>query len=219
MVKIKEIFKSIQGEGPFVGYKQLFIRLCGCNLSCKFCDTDFDINKSKEYSINELKEIITNSNDCHSVSLTGGEPLLHTDFIKEFAKICQLPMYLETNGTLHNELKKVIDNVEYISSDIKIPSCTGLSPMWEEHDRFFNIAKTKTLFAKMVFDSNITEEEIKNSCMLCSKYDIELVLQPMMEKNIPAITSQKMEEVLNSCLKEYKKVRLIPQVHKFIDVI
>ena len=41
MTKIKEIFKSIQGEGPYIGYEQLFVRFCKCNLKCGYCDTDF----------------------------------------------------------------------------------------------------------------------------------------------------------------------------------
>ena len=36
-IKLKELFASIQGEGPLVGYKQIFMRLCGCNLKCKYC--------------------------------------------------------------------------------------------------------------------------------------------------------------------------------------
>ena len=52
--KIKEIFTSIQGEGPFIGHKQLFVRFCGCNLSCKYCDTDYRTVDSKEYTIDEL---------------------------------------------------------------------------------------------------------------------------------------------------------------------
>ena len=72
MVRIKEIFESIQGEGPFIGYKQLFIRFCGCNLNCRYCDTDFDKESSKEYSIEELVSICNQKKDCHSVSLTGG---------------------------------------------------------------------------------------------------------------------------------------------------
>ena len=78
MVKVKEIFTSIQGEGPYVGYKQLFIRLCGCNLNCKYCDTDFGLIGSREYSPEEIKQICEQNIDCHSVALTGGEPLLHT---------------------------------------------------------------------------------------------------------------------------------------------
>ena len=50
IAKIKEVFTSIQGEGPFVGYKQLFVRFCGCNLSCKYCDTDYRTVDSIEYT-------------------------------------------------------------------------------------------------------------------------------------------------------------------------
>lgn len=219
MIKVKELFTSIQGEGPFVGYKQLFIRLCGCNLNCDYCDTEFGAENSKEYSIDELIEIVNQNLDCHSVSLTGGEPLLHTEFIKEFAQKSKLPIYLETNGILFENLKEVINYIDYVSADIKLPSCTGMKSYFEEHDKFFGIANTKCLFAKVVFNSSITKEEIKNICELCKKYDIELILQPMMEGKIPSVNSKFMEEVLNSCLKHYQKVRLIPQVHKFIDVI
>ena len=64
MVKVKEIFTSIQGEGPFVGYKQLFIRLCGCNLNCKYCDTDFSSENAKNYTLEELLAISEKYNDC-----------------------------------------------------------------------------------------------------------------------------------------------------------
>ena len=74
-VRVREIFASIQGEGPYIGYKQLFIRLCSCNLHCKYCDTEFDIQNSKEYSKEELLRIVNENLDCHSVSFTGGEPL------------------------------------------------------------------------------------------------------------------------------------------------
>ena len=219
MVKVKEIFSSIQGEGPYVGYKQLFIRLCGCNLKCAYCDTEFDSKYAKEYTIEEMKQIIDSHKDCHSISLTGGEPLLHTDFIKELAQNTDTPLYLETNGTLFEKLEEVIEFITYVSADIKLPSATGLKECWAEHEKFFEIAKQKELFAKVVFNSQISEYEIEKICELCKKFDIELVLQPMMEGKNPVIKSSFMEEVLNSCLKRYKKVRLIPQVHKFIDVI
>ena len=59
--KINEIFSSIQGEGPFVGYKQLFIRFCNCNLNCKYCDTEF--KSGNIYTPESLyKEISTSYN-------------------------------------------------------------------------------------------------------------------------------------------------------------
>ena len=75
-VFIKEIFESIQGEGPYIGYNQLFVRFSKCNLNCKYCDTDFT-SDLKEYSLEELLEETNKFKNIHSISLTGGEPLLH----------------------------------------------------------------------------------------------------------------------------------------------
>ena len=83
-VKIKEIFASIQGEGPYVGYKQLFVRFCNCNLKCNYCDTEF--MDGKDYNPCELADEVNKFSDVHSVSLTGGEPLLQIEFLKDFLK-------------------------------------------------------------------------------------------------------------------------------------
>ena len=111
---IKEIFQSIQGEALYIGEKQIFIRFCGCNLSCKYCDTDFkkdeevkifglDKQLSNPVSAEKLLEIIKNY-DAKTISLTGGEPLLQTDFLREFLPLTNKKIYLETNGTLPEKL-------------------------------------------------------------------------------------------------------------------
>ena len=82
---INEIFSSIQGEGPVVGYKQLFIRFCKCNLKCNYCDTEYKIGS--EYTSQELLKKISTEFDLktfHSISLTGGEPLIEVEFLKDF---------------------------------------------------------------------------------------------------------------------------------------
>ena len=216
--KIKEIFTSIQGEGPFIGYKQLFVRFCGCNLTCNYCDTDYRTVDSKEFSIEELISITKKASDCHSISLTGGEPLLSTGFLKEFLPQCPLPVYLETNATLAGELGEIIDYIDYISADIKLASCTGGNDLFNEHDSFFAVASSKTLFAKIVFDSKITEEEIRKCCKLGAKYNVELILQPKTVDNKPAVDIEIIEHIFDLFLKKYKKVRLIPQVHKYLNV-
>ncbi len=215
---IKEVFASIQGEGPYLGYKQLFIRFCGCNLKCNYCDTDFDTAHAAKYSVKGLLKLVDLNLDCHSVSLTGGEPLLSSAFLKEFLPECKLPVYLETNGTMYRQLGDIIDYITYVSADIKLPSCTGLKPLWDLHDKFFKIASKKELFAKMVFNNSITDDEIIKACSLCKKYDVELILQPEMRDNKPSVDSKLMENVLDKALVNYPKVRLIPQVHKFINV-
>ena len=215
---IKEIFASIQGEGPYVGYKQLFIRFSGCNLNCNYCDTEHYGEDSRLYNIEEIVEIINQNLDCSSISLTGGEPLLQAGFLKEFLPQSPLPVYLETNATLAGELGEIIDYIDYVSADIKLPSCTGGLDLWNEHNRFFEVASPKNLFAKIVFDENITDEEISECCKLGAKHNIELTLQPKMNGDKLSVTKEFMEDVLSKFLSKYKKTRLIPQVHKFLDI-
>lgn len=221
-VKIKEIFASIQGEGPYMGTKQLFIRFCDCNLRCRYCDTEFS-GEAELYSPEELAEVVKKFGlkTIHSISLTGGEPLLSVDFLEKFLPILKnnyLKVYLETNATLPKELERIINYVDYVSADIKLYSATGMMNMFETHDKFFAISKKVEHFAKVVFDSNITEEEIENCISLAKKYDIPLILQPKMDGDNMSVTSVFAVETMEKFLKKYPNVRLIPQVHKFLAV-
>lgn len=216
--RIKELFTSIQGEGIFIGYKQLFIRFCGCNLNCKYCDTDYNKNDSTIYTVQELLSEVNEHKDCHSVAITGGEPLLNSGFLKEFLPLCPLPVYLETNATLAGELGEIIDYVDYVSADIKLPSCTGEISCWKVHDTFFSKAVHKELFAKIVFDKNITDEEIDESVKLGAKYGIELILQPKCTDDNIIPDMEFAAKVLDKFLEKYQKVRFIPQVHKFLNI-
>ena len=218
-VKIKEIFASIQGEGPYVGYKQLFIRFCNCNLKCNYCDTEFSSNSDfEEYCPNELAEKVNEFKDVHSVSLTGGEPLLSVDFLKEFLPLVNKKIYLETNATLCDKLLEIRPFVDIISADIKLESATGIKDSYKFHDKFFEACKGLETFAKIVFNKNITDEEIEKCCKLGKKYQIALILQPEMVENKMSVTSDFCAQVLDKFLKNYENVRLIPQVHKFLDV-
>lgn len=223
--KIKEVFESIQGEGPVVGCKQLFIRFCGCNLNCSYCDTDFDIENAVIYTPEQLANKVIKEFDLsklHSISLTGGEPLLHTDFINEFINIIcpkynNLKIYLETNATLYEQLIKIKNKTDIISADIKLPSATG-KDTFELHDKFLEQCNGVYTFAKIVFDEKITDEEIRKCTALGEKYSIELILQPKMNGDKISTDKNFIESAFNKFLEHYTKVRLIPQVHKFLDV-
>lgn len=216
--KLKEVFTSIQGEGPFIGYKQVFLRFCGCNLNCDYCDTDFNETDCKAYSSEELLDYIKNHLDCHSVSLTGGEPLLHAGFMKEFLPQCPLPIYLETNATLSGELGEVIDYIDYVAADIKLPSATGGIEYWNDHSHFFETAEHKLLFAKIVFDDKVTDDEITQCCKLGASFNVELILQPKMTSENKMPDTEFIQNTLDKFLEKYKKVRIIPQVHKFLNI-
>lgn len=220
MTKIKEIFASIQGEGPYIGCKQVFVRFCNCNLKCNYCDTEFAPDDYfEDFTPVELADYIKRFENVHSISLTGGEPLLSVDFLKEFLPLCGgNKIYLETNATLADKLAEIIDFVDIIAADIKLESATGIKDTFKFHDKFFEIAQRKECFAKIVFNQNITDEEIKNSCELAKKYNIELVLQPEMVADKFAVKVEFAEKVFDKFLTFYPNVRLIPQVHKFLNV-
>ena len=124
---ILEVFSSIQGEGPYAGERQIFIRFAGCNLNCAYCDT----TKKRHALKLAVKDIILkirklNKKVKHrTISLTGGEPLLHTEFLEKLLpelKSRGYKIYLETNATLPRALKRVLRYIDYVCADIKLPS-------------------------------------------------------------------------------------------------
>ena len=213
--KINEIFSSIQGEGPVVGYKQLFIRFCGCNLKCSYCDTDFA--DGKEFTPQELYTKITteyNLETFHSISLTGGEPLLSAEFLQEFLPLIKgkTKIYLETNATLADKLPLIKDYIDIISADIKL----ALNP--KIHQEFFEQCRGIQTFAKIVFDENISDKNIEECINLGHQFNLELILQPKMDGYNMTVSSEFCNKILDKFTSFYPNVRLIPQVHKFLDV-
>lgn len=215
--KINEIFSSIQGEGPIVGYKQLFIRFCRCNLNCSYCDTEF--KTGTEYSPQELADKILSEYDLktfHSISLTGGEPLLEVEFLKEFLPLIagKTKIYLETNATLPQNLSLIKEYISIISADIKLEN-----NIYDLHREFFKQCRGIETFAKIVFDKNITNKQIEKCCQIGDDFGIELVLQPkMLAGNKMSVSSDFCNKTLDKFTQKYTNTRLIPQVHKFIDV-
>ena len=219
--KIREIFLSVQGEGSHVGERQLFIRFCKCNLKCNYCDTDFESEKSSDYDAQTLLDKVNSFGRELVLSLTGGEPLMSADFLEEFlplAKKSGHKIYLETNGTLPDSLKEVIDYVDVVSADIKLKSSTGMDIKFSLVHEFLRVASQKETFAKIVFDKNITEEEILKSVEIAKNCNIEIILQPMMIGNNFAVSTEFCEEIFDKFCKLYTKVRIIPQMHKFLNV-
>lgn len=219
--KIREIFTSIQGEGPYVGTKQLFIRFCGCNLNCAYCDTDFEAAKSKDYTVEELINKINEYGEIFTISLTGGEPLCSVAFLKDFLPEIRKyghKIYLETNATLPEALEKIIDSVDVVSADIKLKSSTGMNIDSDVYEKFYSLASKKECFAKVVFNEAISDEEINFCVSIAQKYGLLLILQPEMKGNYFSVTSEFSEIIFEKFYTKYSNIRLIPQVHKFINL-
>lgn len=215
---IREIFSSIQGEGTHIGEKHVFVRFCKCNLKCDFCDTDFEIKNAKSYSTEELYNVLK-LQDTNVISFTGGEPLLDINFLEEFLKNYKdkldKKIYLETNGTLYDELARIINYVDIVAMDIKVKSATNQDNRFIDNEKFLKTASKKENFVKIVFDNNIKDDEIENICNISKKYNSTIILQPKMplDKDIELIN------IFNKFYKNYSSARLIPQVHKFLNLL
>ncbi len=112
-LKIQEIFLTIQGEGPYAGRGAVFVRLGGCNLACKFCDTEFD--SFVEYSVEDIIENVkklSSHNAVNLVVISGGEP-----FRQSINKLCEellnanFQIQIESNGTLYQKIPQQVEIV------------------------------------------------------------------------------------------------------------
>ena len=247
--ELTEVFSSIQGEGLLIGLRQVFIRFHACNLACAYCDTGVPGNTpAPEFCVMEktpgrrnffnaanplaldtvlllLREWQRDWPDIHhSISVTGGEPLLYVEILKQWLPELGslLPIYLETNGTLHNALSLVINHLEHIAMDIKLPSTSGHDGLWEEHRLFLQIASQRKTVVKAVVSSETPDSEIIKCCETIVSVDknIPLILQPLTLLNDkPGISSLKTLELQEVASRYLTEVRVIPQTHKFLGLL
>lgn len=226
---ISEIFSSVQGEGIFVGARQIFVRFKECNLSCSFCDESRK-GPAKKYTprslLREIEAIAEKRGIHHSVSLTGGEPLCYPGFLRDFLKLLRkrgMKSYLETNGTLPDELAGVIGYTDIVAMDFKLPSSTGERAFWGEHKKFLKIATKKIVFVKAIVTADTTASDMKKAIRIVRGFGrlIPLILQPV----TPARNSGK--GIDNKRLLEFMEmgiagdldhIRVIPQVHKMMGI-
>jgi len=233
---VSEIFSSIQGEGLYVGRRQVFVRFRGCNLRCRYCDTpdsrgDGPCRVEIEPGSGRFKTL-RNPVDSdallsavgglagrvrhHSISLTGGEPLLHAGFLRQW--LPRLPggqqVHLETNGSLPEELEQVVNLVDVVAMDVKLPSMTGLEPCYGAHLLSLQAAAGRQVFVKVVFGEATPDSELDEVARIVARVDpvLPVVLQPVTGEARPgALRILSAQEYLS---RKLANVLVIPQTHK-----
>ena len=218
--KISEIFYSVQGEGIYQFEPQVFVRFWDCNLDCSFCDTkpvSFKELSSKEI----LDKILSFTEVWESVVFTGGEPLCQHKLLREIASLIKeehKKTYLETNGVLVENLQEVIDLIDVIAMDFKLPSSTGFKPFWSKHRQFLKVAYGKKVFVKAVVTLSTEKQDLIQSAKIIREVDqkIPFVLQPCFGYEV--VLGPKLEEFKQEITEIIEDVQIIPQLHKHIGV-
>lgn len=242
--QVYEIFSGIQGEGKYLGYRQIFLRFLLCNLSCEYCDTQESLIPQKKFrfedppgsknfkyfdnpaTLDQISQFVDILNKpkgmSHSFVMTGGEPLLQVDFIKNLIPLIKkhgLPVYLETNGTMPERISELIDLVDIFAVDIKLPSVSGID-RFEEHKKALDILAGGDVFVKVVFGRESKPMEIEKASKLVSEIDpkMEFILQPVTPsariKHGP--TAEQALAFYAVAKRHLENVKVIPQVHKII---
>jgi organic radical activating enzyme len=247
--RLVEVFSAIQGEGLNVGTRQIFIRFGFCDLRCHFCDSahtwiapqtcqierspglrDFETHPNP-VSLESLLDWVSHQNQpgLHdSISLTGGEPLLHAYFLAQFLPQVRqqtgLPIYLETGGHRPDQLSMILPYLDSVGMDLKLPSVSG-ETLWQAHNEFLNRCRAAQVgvFVKIIISSQTDLRELVQAAQLVAAVspEVPVFLQPVTPlDSATSLSGPSPEQVLawQALMKQsLKQVRVIPQTHKLMN--
>ena len=204
MIKINEIYLSVQGESTHTGLPCVFIRLTGCNLRCSWCDTAYAFHEGKNMSIDEILQKVENFG-IHLVEITGGEPLMQDNVYTLMRRLIEngYKVMLETGGSI--SLERVPKDVIKIM-DLKCPG----SGEQEKN----NLDNLKLLAphdeVKFVI---LDKKDYEWSRDIIKRYKINetahILLSPVFDK-------LELKEMVKWILEDRLPVRLQTQLHKII---
>ncbi len=240
--RLSEIFDSIQGEGLWIGRRQAFLRFAACNLDCPYCDTqgarspeacrfvpslpgsgiEQIPNPLSVSQVLELEERLAESaGNLHSVSVTGGEPLLEADFLAALLPALKdrgRDILLETNGTLPDALDRVVEWADLVSMDMKLPFGERGVPRAGVFQKFLDVARRTRVCVKAVAYPGIPDAAWDEAFAIVRNADpfIPFVLQPVTPgKRAPsALPPADLLSLEARARRHLADVRVIPQAHR-----
>ncbi len=246
--QIDEIFSSIQGEGPWVGERHIFVRFRGCDIQCRYCDTALAarrkdseegagrcrVQRTSDSFDRELvpasiaasqltafcRRLSVPGASRPTISLTGGEPLLQCTFLRAWLPEMRngYRIYLETNGLQYDAMADLQPLVDVVSMDLKLPSATGLRPFWDEHRKFLAASKGTSRYVKAVVTADTARDDVIAAAELVAEHDRSIPFVIQPAEGGLAPPAALLLAFQNAALGITGDVRVIPQVHKILCV-
>jgi len=205
MLKVNEIYYSVQGESTAAGLPCVFIRLTYCNLRCTYCDTEYAFYDGKDMAVPAIIDEVKKY-DCNLVEITGGEPLVQMNECLDLMKrLCEdrFEVLIETGGSI--TIKDIDQRVKVIM-DLKCPT-SGMEKknLYENIDYLKPTDELKFVIGRRE-DYDWTKEII-------SKYSLDKKCEILF-----SVVFGKLEPVqlVNWILEDKLNVRFQLQMHKFI---
>lgn len=204
MLKVNEIYHSIQGESSFAGLPCVFIRLTFCNLRCTYCDSEYAFFAGEDMSIEDIIAKV-DSFGIPLVEVTGGEPLVQKEVHTLIAALADrgYTVLIETSGSLSIE---AVDKRARLIMDLKCPS-SGM----EKKNLYENISWLKPEDeVKFVMGSR---EDYDWTVAIIKKYDLAAKAHILLSCVYGALSPV---DVVNWMLEDHVPARFQLQMHKFI---
>jgi 7-carboxy-7-deazaguanine synthase len=204
MLRISEIFYSLQGESNTVGLPTVFVRLTGCPLRCNYCDTSYAFSGGVKMSLADVLTEIKQYN-CQYVCVTGGEPLTQPECLDLLTKLADenFNVSLETSGAL--DVSKVDSRIVKVM-DLKTPSCGEM-----EKNRYENIEFLTAQDQVKFVIANAVDYDWAKQIMV--DYDLARRCHILFS---PVVPQQNPTELAEKILVDRLPVRFQIQLHKLL---
>ncbi|MDD5214066.1 MAG: 7-carboxy-7-deazaguanine synthase QueE [Methylococcales bacterium] len=204
MIRISEIFYSLQGESNTVGLPTVFVRLTGCPLRCNYCDTAYAFSGGQKMSLENIFAEIQKY-DCKTICVTGGEPLAQPACLELLTKLADenFTVSLETSGAL--DVSKVDKRVVKVM-DLKTPSSSEALKNRYENIEFLTAQDQVKFVIAGDDDYNwakkiMTDYELPRRCQILFS---------------PVVPTQNPTELAEKILADKLPVRFQLQLHKLL---
>jgi 7-carboxy-7-deazaguanine synthase len=204
-LKINEIFHSIQGETTRAGFPSVLIRLTGCNLRCRYCDTAYAWTDGRDISIDEIISVVERYQAADHITVTGGEPLLQENSIHLMERLVRAgyDIQVETNGSISTrDVPPVIRKIV----DVKTPSSGEENSFLFENLDYLGSGDELKFVISDKADYTYSKEFLKK---YLEKRDIAINFSPVFNR-------MSFGELADLILHDSIRVRLNIQLHRLI---